>query len=86
MSWHPDDAYDAEALQREEAAEVLTPEAVLTRLKLAVAEAGSQAAFARSAGVTKARVCEALSGRRQLTPATLNALGIRWAMVTEHRQ
>ncbi|GJE47291.1 hypothetical protein GOFOIKOB_0312 [Methylobacterium tardum] len=81
MSWHPDEAYDDAALQREEAAEVLTPEAVITRLKLAVTDAGSQAEFARRAGTSRSRVCEVLSGRRPPGDAILAALGARRAIV-----
>lgn len=86
MSWHPDDAYDGEALTREEAAEVVSPAAVITKLRLAVADAGSLSAFARTVGCAKSSVSEALSGRRQPTPAILTALGVRWAIVTENRQ
>lgn len=85
MSWHPDEAYDSTALQREEAAEVLTPAAVITKLRLAVAAAGSQSAFARAAGTTKSRVSEALSGRRPPGDAILAALGARRAIVMETR-
>lgn len=81
MSWHPDEAYDGEALTREEAAEVLTPEALITRLRLAVAEAGSQAAFARRAGTSRSRVCETLSGHRPPGDAILATLGARRAIV-----
>lgn|GEM_PF-2802419 len=81
MSWHPDEAYDATRLVCEEAAEVISPEAVITRLKLAVADAGSLSAFARAVGCAKSSVSEALSGRRQPTPAILSALGVRRAIV-----
>ena len=81
MSWHPDEAYDDAALTREEAAEVLSPEAVITRLRLAVTDAGSQSEFARRIGTSKSRVSEALSGRRPPGDAILAALGARRAIV-----
>ena len=75
MSWHPDDSYDATALQREEAA-VLTEVEVLARLRAAVAEAGGQRAFGRLHGMSGSLVCEVLRRRKAVPPAILAALDI----------
>lgn len=85
MSWHPDDAYDATALQREEAA-VLTEVEVLGRLRAAVAEAGGQRAFARLHDMSSGLVCDVLKRRKPAPPAILAALGARWAIISETRQ
>ncbi|CAO4181112.1 HTH cro/C1-type domain-containing protein [Methylorubrum populi] len=81
MSWHPDDAYDAAALQREEAAEVVAPAAVLDELRAAVERAPSAARWARRHGVGPGYLADVLSGRRPPGAKILSALGIGRAYV-----
>ncbi|GJD54853.1 hypothetical protein [Methylobacterium dankookense] len=81
MSWHPDDAYDAAALSREEAAEVAAPAAVLDELRAAVERAPSAARWARRHGVGPGYLADVLSGRRPPGAKILSALGIDRAFV-----
>ncbi|WP_375275326.1 hypothetical protein [Methylorubrum thiocyanatum] len=80
MSWHPDDAYDAAALSREEAAEVVAPTAVLDELRAAVERAPSAARWARRHGVGPGYLADVLSGRPP-GGKILAALGIGRAYV-----
>lgn len=81
MSWHPDDSYDPAMLQREEQAEVLDRSQVLARLRAAVDQAGSMAAFGRVHGLNKGVISDALAGKRPPTPGILRALGVERAYV-----
>lgn len=81
MNWHPDDAYDAAALSREEAAEVVAPAAVLDELRAAVERVPSAARWARRHGVGPGYLADVLSGRRPPEGKILSALGIGRAYV-----
>jgi hypothetical protein len=81
MSWHPDDTYDAAALQREEAAEVVAPATVLDELRAAIGRAPSAARWARRHGVGPGYLADVLSGRRPPGSKILSALGIGRAYV-----
>ena len=81
MSWHPDDSYDAAALQREEAASVVAPEAVLDELRAAIARQGSAAGWARRNGVGPGYLADVLSGRRPPGAKILQGLGLGRAYV-----
>ncbi|GJD65648.1 hypothetical protein [Methylobacterium frigidaeris] len=81
MSWHPDDAYDAAALSREEAAEAVAPAAVLDELRAAIQRQGSAAGWGRRHGVGPGYLADVLSGRRPPGGRILQALGIGRAYV-----
>ncbi|KZB98991.1 hypothetical protein AU375_04794 [Methylobacterium radiotolerans] len=81
MSWHPDDSYDAAALSREEATQVVAPEAVLDELHAAIQRQGSAAAWGRRHGVGPGYLADVLSGRRPPGAGILRALGIGRAYV-----
>lgn len=81
MSWHPDDSYDAAALSREEAAQVVPPEAVLDELRAAIQRQGSAAAWGRRHGVGPGYLTDVLSGRRPPGAKILQGLGINRALV-----
>lgn len=81
VSWHPDDSYDAATLSREEAAQVVAPEAVLDELRAAIQRQGSAAGWARRHGVGPGYLADVLSGRRPPGARILQALGIGRAYV-----
>lgn len=81
VSWHPDESYDAGALQREEAAQVVLPEAVLDELRAAIQRQGSAAAWGRRYGVGPGYLADVLSGRRPPGAKILQGLGINRALV-----
>lgn len=83
MSWHPDETYDAAALTREEATQVVAPEAVLDELRAAIQRHGSAAGWARRNGVGPGYLADVLSGRRPPGARILQALGIGRAYVRE---
>lgn len=68
-AWHPDDAYDAQALTREEAS-VVSDREVLMLLRAAVAAAGGQRAYGRLHGCRGSLVCEVLAGRKPVPPSS----------------
>ena len=81
MSWHPDDAYDAAALSREEEAQVVAPAAVMDELRAAVERAPSATRWARRHGVGPGYLADVLSGRRPPGGKILAAFGIGRAYV-----
>ncbi len=81
MSWHPDDSYDAAALTREEAAQVVPPEAVLIELRAAIQRQGSAAAWGRRHGVGPGYLADVLSGRRPPGGKILQGLGLNRSYV-----
>jgi hypothetical protein len=54
----------------------LTAEQVRDRLGKACEDAGSQAAWARAHGYSPQWVCDVLSGRREISEALANSIGL----------
>ena len=60
-----------------------TPDALLERLRIAIAQAGSQDAAAKRLGVSGAYLCDVMKRRREPGPKLLDALGYRRVVVYE---
>jgi DNA-binding transcriptional regulator YdaS (Cro superfamily) len=58
------------------AGELLEPVEAYAALRRAIDRAGSQAAYAREAGITPQFLCDVLQGRRELPAAVLRNLGL----------
>jgi hypothetical protein len=56
---------------------ILDNDDVVRLLRAEIEREGSQAAFARRRGVERTRINAILSGKRRLTEAVVNALGLR---------
>lgn len=67
-------------------AEMHPAERVLSDLRKACNAAGSQAAWAEANDVSPALVSDALSGRRDLMPAVLSALGYERVVLYRKRK
>lgn len=77
MTWvHPDEAYDATVLTREQEAEVLDRAQVLDALRSAIADAGSTRSFARRHALGEKFLSDILAGRRPPSAPVLTALKI----------
>lgn len=61
----------------------MTYDDVIRLLEKHVADAGTQAAFAKRAGITTAYVTDVLYRRRPAGPAILNAIGVRKVVTYE---
>lgn len=81
MSWHPDEAYDATVLAREEAAQVVTLDEVRDALREAVAQAGSLRTWSRRHAVSETFVNDIIAGRKKPSVPVLAALKINRAYV-----
>jgi DNA-binding transcriptional regulator YdaS (Cro superfamily) len=53
----------------------LSPDEMLQKLRSAVAEAGSQKAYAKAIGVSEQYVCDCLKGRRDIGKSIAEPLG-----------